>query len=84
VAAARGWHEGGEPADDDVPTVVLACAHPAKFPDAVSRATGRRPALPERLADLDRRPERAPRLPAELARVRAHIEANARVLTEAA
>jgi len=41
-----------------LPTVVLATAHPAKFPDAVARATGERPALPPRLADLFERPER--------------------------
>ena len=41
-----------------LPTVVLATAHPAKFPDAVEQATGQRPALPDRLADLYRRPER--------------------------
>lgn len=40
------------------PTVVLSTAHPAKFPDAVERATGCRPALPPRLADLYERPER--------------------------
>lgn len=40
------------------PLVVLACAHPAKFPEAVYRATGLRPELPARLADLMQRPER--------------------------
>ncbi|MBM85065.1 MAG: threonine synthase [Rhodospirillaceae bacterium] len=43
---------------DDVPLVSIATAHPAKFPDAVERATGVRPALPPRLADLMRRKER--------------------------
>ena len=43
---------------DGVPMVALACAHPAKFPDAVERATGTRPALPAALADLFERPER--------------------------
>ena len=38
----------GDPA---VPMIVLATAHPAKFPDAVEAATGRRPALPDRLAE---------------------------------
>ena len=38
--------------------VTMATAHPAKFPDAVERATGVRPALPEHLADLLDRPER--------------------------
>ena len=36
----------------------MATAHPAKFPDAVERATGIRPALPDHLADLFERPER--------------------------
>ena len=44
--------------DDKVPMVVLSTAHPAKFPDAVQKATGERPALPQRLADLMDRTER--------------------------
>ena len=39
------------------PVVTMSTAHPAKFPDAVERATGVRPALPEHLADLYDRPE---------------------------
>jgi threonine synthase len=35
-----------------VPVVCLATAHPAKFGDAVSRATGQEPDLPEPLKDL--------------------------------
>ena len=42
----------------DIPMVTLATAHPAKFPDAVERATGLRPPLPPRLADLYERAER--------------------------
>ena len=38
--------------DPAVPMVVLATAHPAKFPDAVEAACGVRPALPDWLADL--------------------------------
>ncbi len=38
--------------DPATPLVSLATAHPAKFPDAVEQATGRHPALPDRLADL--------------------------------
>ena len=45
------------------PVVVLGTAHPAKFPDAVERATGRRPPLPPHLADLLERPERFTVLP---------------------
>ncbi|MBN08458.1 MAG: threonine synthase [Rhodospirillaceae bacterium] len=40
------------------PVVSLATAHPAKFPDAVEGATGQRPRLPARLADLFDREER--------------------------
>ena len=44
--------------DADIPVIALATAHPAKFPDAVERAIGVRPALPEHLADVFDRPER--------------------------
>ena len=44
------------------PMVTLATAHPAKFPDAVEQATGTRPALPPRMADLMDRPERSTRV----------------------
>ncbi len=40
-----------------VPMVTLATAHPAKFPDAVERAIGVRPALPARVGDLFGREE---------------------------
>ncbi|CAN5765415.1 threonine synthase [soil metagenome] len=46
------------PGDPGVPTVVLATAHAAKFPDAVEEACGTRPSLPARMADLFDRPER--------------------------
>jgi threonine synthase len=39
------------------PVIALATAHAAKFPDAVERATGVRPPLPERLSDLMGRKE---------------------------
>lgn len=55
------------------PLVALACAHPAKFPDAVFRATGVRPALPAHLADLMDRPERFTVLPNEFNRVKDYI-----------
>jgi threonine synthase len=58
----------------DLPMVCLATAHPAKFPDAVERATGTRPALPEGLADLFDRPERYDVLPADLEAVRRYVE----------
>ena len=42
----------------EVPVVALATAHPAKFRDAVERATGVRPSLPTRVGDLFAREER--------------------------
>jgi threonine synthase len=39
------------------PRVVLATAHPAKFPDAVEAATGRRPDVPQACLSLYDRPE---------------------------
>jgi threonine synthase len=48
------------------PMVTLATAHPAKFPDAVERATGLRPGLPPHMADLFDRPERMTRVPNDL------------------
>jgi len=49
-----------------VPMVTLATAHPAKFPDAVQAATGIRPPLPPRMADLYDRPERVTRVANDL------------------
>jgi threonine synthase len=66
------------PADPSIPVVVAATAHPAKFPDAVRRATGISPPLPPRLADLYERPERLARLPAELGAVEAFVRAHTR------
>jgi len=61
--------------DPAVPMVVLATAHPAKFPDAVEAATGVRPALPPRLADLFERPERFDVVPNDYDVVRAAVDA---------
>jgi len=58
-----------------VPMVALATAHPAKFPDAVEQATGVRPALPDRLADLFEREERFDTLANDLGSVQQHIRA---------
>ncbi|WP_092425524.1 threonine synthase [Alloyangia pacifica] len=49
-----------------VPMITLATAHPAKFPDAVEKASGLRPPLPARMADLFDRPERVTRVPNDL------------------
>ena len=59
------------------PVVALATAHPAKFPDAVERATGIRPALPDRLASLLTRDEQYAVQPNDLEAVKAHVRAGA-------
>ncbi len=41
----------------NIPIISLACAHPAKFPDAVENAIGVRPELPQHLFDLMDRKE---------------------------
>jgi threonine synthase len=60
--------------DPNVPMVVLATAHPAKFPDAVQKATGERPPLPQRLADLYQRTERVDGIPNDIAALRELID----------
>ena len=60
--------------DRQVPMVVLATAHPAKFPDAVEKATGERPALPPRLADLMERTERVDGLPNDVGALKDMID----------
>jgi threonine synthase len=55
------------------PMVTLATAHPAKFPDAVERACGVRPALPARLSHLLAARERFTVLPNDVAKVREFI-----------
>lgn len=68
VAAARAADR-----PRDLPVVALGTAHPAKFPDAVEQAIGRRPELPERLKDLHTREERCTRLPNDLGALREFI-----------
>jgi threonine synthase len=74
TAAARAL----APEDPGIPVVVAATAHPAKFPDAVERATGLRPPLPARLADLYDREERFSVLADDLGAVEAAVRAHAR------
>ena len=51
----------------DVPTVALACAHPAKFAAALERAVGSPAPLPPRMADLLDRAERMASIVPDLA-----------------
>ena len=71
TAAARLF---AGPEGSERPMVSLATAHPAKFPDAVDQALGRRPALPPHLTDLFERPERTETVANDLAAVEALVE----------
>jgi threonine synthase len=66
VAVAAAQARRGDP---QTPMVALACAHPAKFPDAVKRAVGFAAPLPPELADLFDRKERFTVLPNDAAAV---------------
>jgi threonine synthase len=81
VAAARA-----EIASDqsDTPMVALACAHPAKFPDAVERATGIRPPLPPAIGDLFERREHVTVLSNDISAVARYLRAHARRQEKAA
>jgi threonine synthase len=61
------------------PVIALGTAHPAKFPDAIEKATGQHPALPAHLADLFKREERFTILPNDQTAVETFIRAHTRV-----
>jgi len=61
----------------EVPVVTLATAHPAKFRDAVERATGQRPALPARIGDLFEREERLVELSGDYDAIADYVAAHA-------
>jgi threonine synthase len=73
-----------ETRDPSVPMVVLATAHPAKFPEAVVAACGITPALPDWLADLPKRPERVTVLPADRVAVERFVSSASRAAREGA
>ncbi|GGF44514.1 threonine synthase [Mameliella alba] len=60
--------------DPATPMITLATAHPAKFPDAVEKASGIRPPLPNRMVDLYERPERVTRVQNDLAALESLIQ----------
>ena len=72
--SAVGVKVAEEQRDPSVPMITLATAHPAKFPDAVEQASGIRPPLPPRMADLYDRPERVSRIDNDLAAIETHIK----------
>jgi threonine synthase len=70
---ATAMHVARNYADPATPMVVLATAHPAKFPDAVERASGRRPALPAWSGNLMERPEKFAVLPSDQKILEDHV-----------
>jgi threonine synthase len=70
VAAARA---------PDGETIVLATAHPAKFPDAIAAVTGRRPPLPQGFEHLMTDEERFEVLPNSLAAIEEFVIHHSRV-----
>jgi threonine synthase len=65
-------------ADPATPTVVLATAHPAKFPQAIQRAIGKAPEIPPALEAALGGAERCAHLDADFAAVRAYIKQRSR------
>ncbi len=78
VGLYAGWkaRENGDISDLSVPLIALACAHPAKFPDAVEKAVGGRPPLPAHLADLFEREEKYDVLANDLESVKTYVKTN--------
>ncbi len=63
--------------DLESPLVVLATAHPAKFPDAVKAACGVHPPLPAHMVDIFEKKERMESLRNDVHTVKKYIEDHA-------
>ncbi len=75
---ATAVHVARQQAATDTPMIVLATAHPAKFPAAVAAACGVTPELPARLAGMMDAEERFTVLPSDLKMMEDHISRHAR------
>jgi threonine synthase len=58
-----GWESFSKQNQGIAQGIVLATAHPAKFAETVTRATGIQPEMPERLAGFLKRPKQSIPLP---------------------
>jgi threonine synthase len=72
AVALAGADLAGQPAAA-TPLVILATAHPAKFPQAVAAATGHAPPIPAAVAALAGLEERIDSLPADAEAVKAYV-----------
>ena len=74
---ADGLKVGRELRDPAAPLICIETALPAKFAATIREALGREPERPPAFASLEARPQRFEVLPAQAARVQAHIAAHA-------
>ncbi len=79
---ATAMHTARSRADGAAPMVVLATAHPAKFPAAVEAACEVAPQLPQWLAGLMEREERFTVLPSQLKMVEEYVSGRSRAARE--
>lgn len=73
---AVGIRAGREFKDPTRPMICLATAHPAKFGEAVEKAIGHRPELPQSLARLAGKKSRCVTLDASTRQIKAYMEEN--------
>ena len=71
IKVARERRESG------VPMVCIETALPAKFAATIHEALGRDPERPAAFADLESRPQRSTRMPADVDRIKAYIATHA-------
>ena len=74
---ADGIKVGIEQRRPNLPLVCLETALPAKFAETIVEAIGCEPARPAGYADIESRPQRVTVLPADVARLKAFVEAHA-------
>lgn len=74
---AVGVRAGREMAGGEVPVVCLATAHPAKFGEAVRRATGNEPETPPSLIGIETRERRCEVVEADTETIKAFVEKHA-------
>ena len=70
---ATGVKAGKDLAGGDYPVICLATAHPAKFPDAVSRAIGKDPDRPASLDGLEKRNRRCELVEANISTIKGFL-----------
>lgn len=64
--------------DPSVPMIILACAHPAKFPEAVEQATGKIPEMPPRLEKVMKKAEHYTPLANDFKRIKSFVLKNSK------